>query len=74
MNVILAVLLGFSITLWLAAAAWLLVNLQQLPKSERAACDWIIFGLWPITIPLLMLYDLAVWARRKWAVRKRDHG
>lgn len=59
---------------WLAVAVMFWIGLSDLPKSERAAMDWLMFGLWPISLPLLLLYDLLIWARRKWAVRNRNRG
>lgn len=55
---------------WLAVAVMFWIGLTDLPKSERAAMDWLIFGVWPISIPSLLLYDLAVYFRRRWAVGK----
>lgn len=69
------VLALLGVAFWIAVSAWLLTGLSHLPKSERAAADWLIFGLWPVTLPLLLLYDFLTWARRRWVIRKgRNNG
>ena len=60
--------------IWLASVIALWIGLSDLPKAERASLDWLIFALWPISFPLLFLYDALIWARRKWAVRNRNRG
>jgi hypothetical protein len=66
---VLFILLG--LILWVAVAWWMLAN------SPPECLDWrdqILFALWPVTVPAVILWDVSLWLFRKVRTWRNDRG